>query len=105
MGLGGVTGTIRGQLKAAVAPPSTTRFPWQDPMPQRAAEVKKHTFACFSLLGLAHSSLIRTSFPNTFLRPPSEYFECSREADSLRAPMKTKIENDFFEITDIARCF
>ena len=44
MELGGLTGTIRDQTKAAVAP-ATTQFHWQDPSAQRSAEVKNHVLA------------------------------------------------------------
>ena len=62
MGLGAwlvQSGTSQG---AAVAP-ATTQFHWQDP------EVKKPS-ACFSVLGVAGSSLGGTSYPNTCLRSP-----------------------------------
>ena len=64
MGLGGQTGTIRDQPKAAVAP-ATTQFHWQDPSLSTKSGRGEKTSACFSVLGVAVSSLGGTSYPNT----------------------------------------
>ena len=62
MGLGSQTGTIRDKSKAAVSP-ATTQFHWQDPSTQSSRGEKPS--ACFSVLGVAGSSLGGTSYPNT----------------------------------------
>ena len=62
MGLGGKTGTIRDQSKAAVAP-ATTKFHWQDPSLSTESCRSEKPSACFSVLGVAGSSLGGTSYP------------------------------------------
>ena len=64
MGLGGQTGTIRDQSKAAVAP-ATTQFHWQDPSLSTESSRGEKPSAWFSVLGVAGSSLGGTSYPNT----------------------------------------
>ena len=64
MGLGGQTGTIRDQSKAAVAP-ATTQFHGQDPSLSTESSRGEKPSACFSVLGVAGSSLGGTSYPNT----------------------------------------
>ena len=66
MELGGQTGTIRDQLKG----PATTQFHWQDPSLSTESSRGEKPSACFSVLGVAGSSLGGTSYPNTCLQSP-----------------------------------
>ena len=69
MGLGGLTGTIRDQSKAAVAS-ATTQFHLQDPSLGIESSRGEEPPACFSVLGVAGSSPGWTSYPNPCPRSP-----------------------------------
>ena len=69
MGLGGQTGAIRDQSKAAVAP-ATTKFHWEYPSLSTESSRGEKPSAYFSVLGVAGSSLGGTSYPNFANGPP-----------------------------------
>ena len=63
LGVGRSDGAIRDQSKASVAP-ATTQLHWQDPSLSTESSRGEKPSACFSVLGVAGSSLSGASYPN-----------------------------------------
>ena len=75
-----------GTSQGAKVAPATTQFHWQDPSLSTESSRGEKPSACFSVLGVAGSSLCGTSYPNTCLRSP----KVSALARSIAPPWAQK---------------